>query len=84
MPFYILHQNVLFLGFFIIHLAIFDPVKYLIIVVGTLVVFMSMYEYLVRRYNAIRIPFGMKLIIISDPDGFRRAHETKGAERMLK
>ncbi|MDF3001682.1 MAG: hypothetical protein K0Q48_1801 [Bacillota bacterium] len=76
MPFYILHQNVLFLiGFFIVQLAISDPAKYIIIVVGTLVVIMGMYEYLVRRYNAIRILFGMKLIRISDPDGLCRAHE---------
>lgn len=70
MPFYILHQNVLFLiGFFIVNLPISDSAKYLIIVVCTLVAIMGMYEYLVRRYNAIRILFGMKLIHCSDTRG---------------
>jgi hypothetical protein len=75
MPFYILHQNVLFLiGFFIVNLDIPDPAKFLIIIICTLVVIMIIYEYIVRRYNATRILFGMKLIRKNAQNGFRRVH----------
>ncbi|MDF2595167.1 MAG: hypothetical protein K0R69_1508 [Clostridia bacterium] len=76
MPFYILHQNVLFLiGFFIVNLNIPDLAKFFIIIICTLVVIMVIYEYIVRRYNATRILFGMKLIRKSAQNGFRRVRE---------
>jgi peptidoglycan/LPS O-acetylase OafA/YrhL len=63
MPFYIQHQNVLFLiGFFVVNLSIPDLVKYLIIVISTLVVIIVLYVYIIRRNNFIRILFGMKKV----------------------
>lgn len=63
MPFYILHQNVLFLiGFFIVNLAIPDPIKYFTITACSLAVIIALYEYMIRRYNGMRLLFGMKLI----------------------
>jgi glucans biosynthesis protein C len=63
MPFYILHQNILLLlGFFVVGWAVHDIAKFLIIVISTLMAIMVLYEYLIRRYNWLRILFGMKMI----------------------
>jgi peptidoglycan/LPS O-acetylase OafA/YrhL len=61
LPFYILHQPVLLsIGYFVVGWAIPDLAKWAIIFVGSLVIIMAIYEYLVRRVNVLRVLFGMK------------------------
>ncbi len=61
LPFYILHQTVIVtLGYFVVGWAIPDGLKFLIILSGSFVVSMSLYEFLVRRNNLLRVLFGMK------------------------
>ena len=61
LPFYILHQTVLLLiGYFVVQWAIPDIAKWLTIFIGSLIVIMGVYEFLVRRINALRFLFGMK------------------------
>lgn len=63
MPFYILHQNILLLlGFFIVGWDVPDPAKFLIITISTFLMIIALYEYLIRRYNFLRILFGMRAI----------------------
>ncbi len=61
LPFYILHQPVLLcLGYFIVQWAIPDLQKWLIIFSTSFVIIVALYEFLVRRFNVMRILFGMK------------------------
>ena len=61
LPFYILHHNVLvWVGFFVVGWAVSDPGKYLIITLTSFVACVLLYEYLVRRFNMLRVSFGMK------------------------
>lgn len=61
MPFYILHQTVLLcVGFFVVQWAIPAAQMWLIIAPVSFAIIMLLYEYLVRRYNTLRILFGMK------------------------
>jgi hypothetical protein len=62
LPFYILHQTVIVtLGFFAVQWAIPDLLKFLIVLSGSFVIVMCLYEFLVRRFNLMRFLFGMKL-----------------------
>jgi glucan biosynthesis protein C len=62
LPFYILHQTVLLaVGYFVVQWAIPDLLKWVIVVAISFVLIMVLYEFLVRRYNAMRFLFGMKL-----------------------
>ncbi len=61
LPFYILHHNVLlWVGFFVVGWAVSDLGKYLIIMLTSFVTCVLLYEYLVRRFNVLRVLFGMK------------------------
>ena len=61
LPFYIMHQTVLLvIGYFVLRWQIPDPVKWLLIAVSSFVLVMGSYELLVRRFNALRVLFGMK------------------------
>jgi glucans biosynthesis protein C len=61
LPFYILHQTVLLcVGYFIVQWAIPDVLKWALIVLISFTVIMSIYEFLIRRFNLMRILFGMK------------------------
>jgi hypothetical protein len=63
LPFYILHQTVLLsVGYFVVQWQIPDLLKWLVIVPVSFAVIMGIYEYLVRRNNALRFLFGMKLL----------------------
>ena len=63
LPFYILHQTVLLcVGFFIVQWAIPDVLKWALIVMISFTVIMSIYEFLIRRFNLMRILFGMKTL----------------------
>ena len=62
LPFYILHQTVILLvGWFVIRWNIGILPKYLIIIVIFFPLIMILCELLVRRFNAVRFLFGMRL-----------------------
>ena len=61
LPFYILHQTVvLALAIFIVRWAIPDGLKFILILTGSFVIVLGLYEFLVRRSNLLRSLFGMK------------------------
>jgi hypothetical protein len=61
LPFYILHQTVLLgIGYFVVQWPIPDPVKFLVIGSSSFILSMGAYEFLIRRFNWVRILFGMK------------------------
>jgi hypothetical protein len=61
MPFYVMHQTVLLtVGYVVVQMPIPDLLKWAVIVVISLVIIMSLYEFLVRRFNVLRFLFGMK------------------------
>jgi len=61
LPFYILHQTVVFsLGYFVVQWAIPDLLKFVLILSGSFLTSMGVYEFLVRRNNLLRFLFGMK------------------------
>lgn len=63
LPFYILHQPVLIvIGFSVVQWGIPDAVKYAIIATSAFVVIAIVYEFLVRRFNLLRVLFGMKAL----------------------
>jgi glucan biosynthesis protein C len=60
-PFYILHQTVLVaIALAIVELNVPWPVKYCLLVVGTLSITAAVYELLVRRWRPARFLFGMR------------------------
>jgi glucan biosynthesis protein C len=62
LPFYVLHQSVLItIGYFMVQTAIPDLLKWVIIFVSSFAVIMGLYEGFIRRVNALRFLFGMKL-----------------------
>ena len=61
LPFYILHQTVLLIiGYFVVQWAIPDLAKWAIIFVCSFAVIMGLYEFVVRRFNVMRVLFGMR------------------------
>jgi hypothetical protein len=61
LPFYVMHQTVLLcLGYFVTRWPIPDAIKFLTISLGSFVIIMVIYEFLVRRINLLRFLFGMK------------------------
>jgi len=61
LPFYILHQTVvLSLGYFVVQWSIPDGLKFVLLLTGSFLVSMGLYESLVRRNNLLRVLFGMK------------------------
>jgi hypothetical protein len=61
LPFYILHQSILFVvAFYVLHWTIPDLAKWAIILVSTFVTIIALYEVLIRRINVLRVLFGMK------------------------
>jgi len=63
LPFYIMHQTVLLcVGYFVVQWQIPDPLKWIIIAVVAFAIVMSLYEFLVRRFDVLRFLFGMKLL----------------------
>lgn len=61
LPFYILHHPViLIIGYFVIQWNGGILVKFVIIAGIALVVIMTIYEFLIRRFNILRFLFGMK------------------------
>jgi hypothetical protein len=65
LPFYKLHQTVILLvGWYIIPLSMFIPLKYLTISTSSFVMIMSLYALLVKWINTIRFLFGMRALNI--------------------
>jgi glucan biosynthesis protein C len=61
LPFYILHQTVLLvIGYFVVQLAIPDLAKWMIIFLSSFPIILAIYEFVVRRFNLMRVLFGMR------------------------
>jgi glucan biosynthesis protein C len=61
LPFYILHQTVILsVGYFVVQWAIPGLLKWIIIFAISLTVIMALYDLLVRRFNVLRVLFGLK------------------------
>lgn len=61
LPFYLFHQTIILcVGWFVIRWNIGVLPKYLIIVVVSFTLLMTLYELLVRRFNVVRFFFGMR------------------------
>ena len=74
LPFYILHQPVLLcVGYFVVQWAIPDLLKWVIIFPTSFVIIVTLYEFLVRRFNVMRVLFGMKLLKQAAPVATRPA-----------
>jgi peptidoglycan/LPS O-acetylase OafA/YrhL len=64
LPFYILHHPVLLsVGYFVVRWAIPATVKFVVIDAISFAIIMALYEFVVRRVNAIRFLFGIKLLV---------------------
>ena len=64
LPFYILHHPVLLsVGYFVVRWAIPAALKFVVIDAISFTIIMALYEFVVRRFNAIRFLFGMKLLV---------------------
>jgi len=62
LPFYLLHQTViLIVGWYIIPLEWSILPKYLVISISSFALIMGIYELLIRRFNVLRLLFGMRL-----------------------
>jgi hypothetical protein len=60
-PFYILHQTVMIvIGYYIIKLNAGIGFKYVLVVLGTYVITMLLYEFVVRRFKVMWVFFGVK------------------------
>jgi glucan biosynthesis protein C len=63
LPFYILHQTVLLcVGYFVVQWPIPDLLRWATILLISFAVIMTLYEFLVRRFNLLRFLFGMRLL----------------------
>jgi glucans biosynthesis protein C len=70
-PFYILHQTVIIiLGYYLVYQNWGIPFKFLVVVAGTFLITWGLYALLIKRWNLLRVVFGMK---------WRRAPESQGA-----
>ena len=61
LPFYILHQTVIIcVGYFLVRQPIPDLAKFVIIAASSFAIIAALYELVVRRFNVMRVLFGMK------------------------
>jgi peptidoglycan/LPS O-acetylase OafA/YrhL len=61
LPFYILHQTVILaVGYFVLGWALPDLFEWVTVVVISFVIIIVLYEFMVRRFNVMRVLFGMK------------------------
>ena len=62
-PFFILHQTVIIvLGYYVIDWGLSAALEYLIIVSATFISCILLYELLIKRVNALRLLFGLKIL----------------------
>jgi hypothetical protein len=67
LPFYILHPTVILLiGFYVVRWNISIISKFLLISGSSFVIIMALYEFFIRRFNFIRICFGLKALKSTD------------------
>ena len=60
LPFYIMHQTfIILLGYFVLDWAIPDLLQYLLIAGGTFLLMAVLHFGLIRRYNVLRVLFGL-------------------------
>jgi peptidoglycan/LPS O-acetylase OafA/YrhL len=61
LPFYILHQTVIVgVGYFVVQWTIPGLLKWAIVLALSLAIIMVLYEFLIRRFNGMRVLFGLK------------------------
>jgi hypothetical protein len=61
LPFFILHQTVLlFVGYFVMRWEIYDALKWGIVLIGSFIIIIVLYVFLIRKYELFRFLFGMK------------------------
>ncbi len=61
LPFYIFHQTVLLaVGYFVLQWGLPDVLEWAVIVAISFAIIMVLYEFIVRRFNVMRVLFGMK------------------------
>jgi peptidoglycan/LPS O-acetylase OafA/YrhL len=61
LPFYIMHQTVLLVvGYYVVRWSLNAGLTYLVIAGSSLIIIVALYELLVRRFNLLRVLFGMK------------------------
>ena len=69
-PFFIVHQPVIiFIAFYVVQWEVGIPIKLLVVVIGSFIGSLGLYELLVRRVNPVRALFGMKPRTIRNPSG---------------
>ena len=79
LPFYIFHQTVLLaVGYFVLQWGVPDLLEWAVIVLISFVTIMMLYEFGVRRFNVIRVLFGMKPIRKVTPVVARSAQPAHG------
>jgi glucans biosynthesis protein C len=62
LPFYVLHQTLIIsIGYYVVQWSVGIGLKYLVITSTSFIAIMAIYELLVRRFNPVRVLFGMKL-----------------------
>ncbi len=63
LPFYLLHQTVLVaVGYFVLQWGLPEVLEWATIVVISFAIIMAIYEFAVRRFNVMRVLFGMKTL----------------------
>jgi peptidoglycan/LPS O-acetylase OafA/YrhL len=63
LPFYILHQTVIIIvGSYVVRWELSPPLKYLVIVLVSFTLIITLYDLLIRRINVLRFLFGMRAI----------------------
>ncbi|HYG34172.1 MAG TPA: acyltransferase, partial [Clostridia bacterium] len=79
-PFYILHQTVIvILGYQLVYRDWNIPAKFLVVVTGTFLITWGLYALVIRRWNPLRVVFGMKWIRVRNSDGALDKKHEKGA-----
>ena len=74
LPFYILHQTVIVtVGYLVVRWDIPDLLKWAVVLAASFAISGGLYEYAVRRYNPIRVLFGMKPLLRNPSPGEARA-----------
>lgn len=63
LPFYVLHQTVILsIGYVVVQWAIPDLLKFVVIALASLMLIVTIYEFLIRRNNLMRVMFGMRTL----------------------
>ena len=61
LPFYVMHQTViLVVGYFVVQSGLPDLLKWVVIAASSFAIIVSLYEFVIRRVNVLRVLFGMK------------------------